>query len=140
MSQSTSELPEAHGLVALIPRGRNGRRLGLSIGFLFAEDPIRRFGQVPGHCPDGLRVALALGDAVVESTDVAVRLASAHEADRVPGFDERPLEVAVDVPAEPTEAGLSPTGVDPRRRPRIRGQALGGWGTRHCAHLKHDAD
>src|SRR2546425_6680064 len=104
MSQSTSELPEAHGLVALIPRGRNGRRLGLSIGFLFAEDPIRRFGQVPGHCPDGLRVALALGDALVESTDVAVRLASAHEADRVRGFDERPLEVAVDVRAEPTEA------------------------------------
>src|SRR2546425_9146782 len=82
MSQSTSELPEAHGLVALIPRGRNGRRLGLSIGFLFAEDPIRRFGQVPGHCPDGLRVALALGDALVESTDVAVRLLSAPEGER----------------------------------------------------------
>src|SRR5512134_2063729 len=114
MSQSTSELPRAHGLGALIPRGRTGRQLGLTIGFLLAEDPIRRFGQMPGHRPDGLRVALAQGDALVESTDVAVRLASAHEADRVGGFDEGPLEVAVDVRTEPTEARLAAARVDAR--------------------------
>jgi hypothetical protein len=51
-------------------------------------------------------MALAPGDALVEVTDVAVRVAAAHQTDRVCGFDERPLEVAVDVGAEAPVAPL----------------------------------
>src|SRR4029450_3379254 len=100
MSQSTLERPGAHGEVALIPCRRNGWRLGFSIRFLFAEEPIRGFGEMPRHGADGLRMALAPGDALVEATGVAVRVAAAHQTDRVRGFDECPFEVAVDVGAE----------------------------------------
>src|SRR4029453_477792 len=106
MSQSTLELPGAHGEVALIPCRRNGGRLGLAIRFLFAEEPIRGFREMARHGADGLRMALALGDALVEATDVAVRIAATHQTDRVRGFDEGPLEVAVDVGAEPPVARL----------------------------------
>jgi hypothetical protein len=95
---------------------------------------------MPGQRPDGLRVALAPGDAFIESTDVAMRLASPQEADRVGGFDERPLEVAVDVRAEPTEASLAAAGVDAGRRARIGGQFLGGGESRDVAHLERDHD
>jgi hypothetical protein len=46
-------------------------RSRVPVGFLFAQDPKRRFGQVPGQRPDGLGVALAAGDAVAQATDVA---------------------------------------------------------------------
>src|SRR5918996_565580 len=140
MSQSTVELPGAQGPPALIPRGRNGRCLRFPIGFLFAEDPIRRFGQMPGHGPDGLRVALAPGYAVIEATHMAVRRAPAPDADRVRGFDERPFEIAVDVRAGRTEAGLAAARVDARRGPRIGGQLLGGAKPRDVAHLEGDHD
>jgi hypothetical protein len=71
--------------------------LRFPIGFVFAEDPKRRFGQMPGHGPDGLRVTLALRDAVIEATHMAVRRAPARDADRVRGFADRPFEIAVDV-------------------------------------------
>jgi hypothetical protein len=45
---------------------------------------------MPSHGADGLRMALAPGHALVEATDVAVRVAAAHQTDRVRGFDERP--------------------------------------------------
>src|ERR671919_2965640 len=88
MSQSKLELPGAHGEVALIPCRRNGGCPGLSIRFLFAEEPKRGLGEMPRHGADGLRMALAPGDALVEATDVAVRVAAAHQTDRVRGFDE----------------------------------------------------
>jgi hypothetical protein len=69
-----------------------------SIGLPFAQDPIRRFGQMSGHCPNGLRVALAPGDAVIETAHVAACRAAPRETDRVRRFDERPLEVAVGCP------------------------------------------
>src|SRR5438552_4165898 len=97
----------SHGLSALIPRGRNGRCLGFPIGLLFREDPIGCFGQMAGHGPDRLLVALAPGDAFVEARDVAAGRAAAIETDRVGGFDEGPLEVAVDVWAGRPEARLS---------------------------------
>src|ERR687891_2511421 len=100
MSQSKLELPGAHGEVALIPCRQNGGCLGLSIRFLFAEEPRCGLGEMPRHGADGLRMALAPGDALVEATGVAVRGAAAHQTDRVRGFDECPCEVAVDVGAE----------------------------------------
>ena len=101
MSQSKVGLSGAHGLSALIPRRRNGRCRGFSIGLLFSEDPVGRFGQVSGRGADGVRMALAPGDALVEATDVAARRAAAIEADGVRRFDEGPLEVAIDVGAGP---------------------------------------
>src|ERR671919_250129 len=70
MSQSKVGLSGAHGLSALIPRRRNGRCRGFSIGLLFSEDPVGRFGQVSGHGADGLLMALAPGDALVEAAGV----------------------------------------------------------------------
>src|ERR687892_479769 len=111
MSQSKLELPGAHGEVALIPCRRNGGCPGLAIRFLFAEEPKRGLGEMPRHGADGLRMALAPGDALVEATDVAVRGAAAHQTDRVRGFDECPFEGAVDV------GGEGPLG--PRVTPRV---------------------
>src|SRR5712692_10582805 len=118
----------AHAIVALIPRGRNGGRFRLPIRFLFAEHPVGRFRQMPGHRADGLRVALAPGDALVQAADVALRRAPARDADRVRGFDERPFQVAVDVRPEPPVTGLPAARVDARRGARIGGQLLGGGG------------
>src|SRR3989442_2226126 len=87
----------SHGLSALIPRRRNGRRLWFPIGLLFREDPKGRFGQMARHGPDRLLVALALGDALVEASDVAARRAAAIETDRVGRLDEGSLQGAVDV-------------------------------------------
>src|SRR3989442_5175868 len=108
----------SHGLSALIPRGRDGGGLWFAIGFLFREDPIRRFGEMAGQGPDGLLVAFARGDALVEASDVAVRGAAAIEADRVGGFDEGPLEIAVDVGAGRAETRLPTPGLGPRRPAR----------------------
>src|SRR5919204_6333423 len=126
MSQSKVGLSGAHGLSALIPRRRNGRCLRFPIGLLFSENPVRCFGQVSGHRADGLLVALAPGDALVKTTDVTVRRASAIEADGVGGFDEGPLEVAIDVRPGRPEADLAAAGVDARRGARVGGQLLGG--------------
>jgi hypothetical protein len=91
------ELLGAHGLSALIPRRRDGRCFRFAIGLLFSEDPVRRFGQMSSDRADGLLMTLAPGDALVEATDVTPRRAAAVEADCVGGFDEGPLEVAIDV-------------------------------------------
>ena len=45
---------------------------------------------MPCHGADGLGMALAPGDTLVEAADVAARAAPAHETDRVGGFDECP--------------------------------------------------
>jgi hypothetical protein len=50
---------------------------------------------------------LAPGEALVEATDVAVQVAAAHQTDRVRGFAERPLAVAVDVRARAPVAQLA---------------------------------
>jgi len=84
---------------------------------------------MPRHGADGLRMALAPGDALVEATDVAVRVAAAHQTDRVGGFDEGPLEVAVDVGAETPVAQLVTARVDAAGAPRATGELLGGWET-----------
>jgi hypothetical protein len=61
-----------------------------------------------------------------KAADVAVRVAAAHQTDRVRGFDERPFEVAVDVGAETPVAQLVPARVDAARAPRVAGELLGG--------------
>src|SRR5437899_6676905 len=119
MSQSTVELPGAQGPPALIPRGRNGRRFRFPRVLVRSEDPKRRFGQMPSHRPDGLRMALAPGDALIEATHVAVRRPPAPDADRVRGFDERPFEIAVDVRPGRTEAGLPAARVDRSEERRV---------------------
>src|SRR2546428_13323293 len=80
----------SHGLSALIPRGRNGGGVWFAIGFLFGEDPIRRFGEMAGQGPDGLLVALAPGDALVEARDVAARGAAGVWAKSGCGFGQSP--------------------------------------------------
>jgi hypothetical protein len=99
--------------------------LRFAIGLPFAQHPIRRFGQMPGHRPDGFRVVLAPRHPLVEATDVAARGAPARKPDRVRRFDERPFEVAVDVRPGRPKAGLPAAGVDARRRASIPGQLLG---------------
>src|SRR5437667_4807815 len=98
MSQSAVEPPGAQGPPALIPRGRNGRRLRFPIGFVFAEDPKRRFGQMPGHGPDGLCVALAPGNADIEATHVALRRPPAPGTRRLRRFAGSPVEMTVAAP------------------------------------------
>src|SRR4029450_3405765 len=114
------------------------RWLWFPIELLFREDPVRRFGQMAGDGPDRLLVAFAPGDALVEASAVAVRRPAAIEADGVRGFNEGPLEVAVDVGAGRTEARLPPAGVDARRRARIGGQLLGGGEACDVADLEGD--
>src|SRR5262245_50672528 len=136
MSQSKFELPGAHGEATLIPRRRHSGRLGLTIRFLFAEKPIRSSREMPRYGADSLRMALPPCDALVETTDVPLRVAPAPHTVRVGGFTEGPLEVAVDVRAEPTETRLAAAGVDAGRRAGIGGQFLGGGETRDVAYLE----
>src|SRR4030095_12053605 len=140
MSQSKVELPGAHGLSALIPRRRNGHGLRFPIGLLFREDPVRRFGQMWGDGAESFLVAFAPGDALVEATDVTARRASTIEADGVGRFDERPLEVAIDVGAGRPKAGLAAAGVDARCRARVGGELLGGGESPDVAYLERDDD
>jgi hypothetical protein len=69
---------------------------GFPIGLWLAPHPIRRFGEMPGHRPDRRRVALPPGHALIEATHVAGGRAPAGQTDRVRGFDECPLEIAID--------------------------------------------
>src|SRR5882724_4923628 len=139
MSQSKVELPGAlMGYPRLSPVDETVVVLWFPIELLFREDPVRRFGQMAGDGPDSLLVAFAPGDALVEASDVAVRRPAAIEADGVRGFNEGPLEVAVDVGAGRTEARLSTAGVDARRRARIGGQLLGGGEACDVADLEGD--
>src|SRR5262245_64238314 len=55
------------------------KRFRFPIGFVFTEDPKCRFGEMPGHSPDGLGVTLAPGEALVEATHMALRRASAPD-------------------------------------------------------------
>ena len=69
---------------------------------------------------------------------MAARRAAAIETDRVRGFDESPLEVAVDVWAGRPEARFPTAGVDARCRARISGQLLGGGEPCDIADLERD--
>src|SRR4030095_11478656 len=140
MSQSKVELPGAHGLSALIPRRRDGRCVRLAIGLLFREDTVRRLGEMAGHGADGLLVPLAPADALVEATDVTTRRAAAIETDGVGGFDEGPLEVAIDVWTGWPEAGLPAAGVDAWRGARVGSHLLGGGEPCNAADLERDHD
>src|SRR4030095_9341185 len=138
MSQSKVELPGAHGLSALIPRRRDGRCVRLAIGLLFREDTVRRLGEMAGHGADGLLVPLAPADALVEATDVTTRRAAAIETDGVGGFDEGPLEVAIDVWTGWPEAGLPAAGVDAWRGARVGSHLLGGGEPCNAADLERE--
>src|SRR6267378_1678090 len=140
MSQSTVELRRAQGNLALIPRGRHGRELRFPIRFLFAQNPKRRFRQVPGDCSDSLRVAFTAGDPLIETAYVARSRAAAGQADRVRSFDECPLEIAIDVGAGAPDPRLPAARMDPRRGPRIAGELLGRGESYDIAHLEGDDD
>src|SRR5262245_34005880 len=140
MSQSKVGLSGAHGLSALIPRRRNGRCLRFAIGLLFSEDPVRCFGQMSGQGADRLLMTLAPGDTLVEASDVTARRAATIEANGIRGFDEGPLEIAIDVRAGGSEADLAAARVDARRGARVGGELLGGGEPRNAAHLECDHD
>src|SRR5207249_8157123 len=91
-----------------------------------------------GDGPDSRLMALALSDAFVEASDVAARRAAAIETDRVRGFDESPLEVAVDVWAGRTEAGFPPAGVGAWCGASISGQLFGGGEPGDITDLERD--
>ena len=95
---------------------------------------------MPRHGADGLRMALAPGDALVEATRVAVRVAAAHQTDRVRGFDECPFEVAVDVGAEAPVAQLVTARVDAAGAAGVAGELLGGGKPGDVADLERDHD
>ena len=95
---------------------------------------------MPRHGADGLGMALAPGDALVEATGVAVRVAAAHQTDRVRGFDECPFEVAVDVGAEAPVAQLVPARVDAAGAAGVAGELLGGGKPGDVADLERDHD
>src|SRR5215470_17444395 len=127
-------------VIRAYPRRRNGRELRFALGLLFSEDPVGCFGQVSGHGADGLLMALAPGDTLVKATDVTIRRASAIEADSVGGFDEGPLEVAIDVWAGRPEAGFAAARVNSGSGARVGGQLVGGDEPRTAAHFERDHD
>ena len=128
------------GHARLSPVDETTDALGFPIGLLFAEHPIRRFGEMPGDGPDRLRVALPPGHALLEATHVAVGRAPAVQTDRGRGVDERPLEVAVDIRPRRSETSRPAARVHARRGPRIGGQLLGAGKPRDLAHLEGDHD
>jgi hypothetical protein len=71
---------------------------------------------------------------------VTARQAAAIEADCVGGFDEGPLEVAIDVWAGGPEAGLAAARVDTRCGAGVGGQLVGGGEPCNAAHLERDHD
>src|SRR5262249_15048791 len=97
-----------------------------------------RFGQVPGYCTDGLRVALPTGDTFIKTTDVTSGRTPTGQADRVRRLDECPFEIAVDVGASRPEAHLPAARVDTGGRARVAGQLLGGRKSSDLPDLKGD--
>jgi hypothetical protein len=69
-------------------------------------------------------MALAPGDALVEATDVAVRVAAAHQTERGRGFDEGPFEIAVDVGTEAPVAQRATGRVDAAGTSGVAGELL----------------
>jgi hypothetical protein len=103
---------ELRGISRLSPVDDTAEFLWFTIRFFFAQDPVRRFGQVPGYCTDGLRVALPTGDAFVKTTHVTRGRTPTGQADRIRRLDECPFEIAVDVRARRPEAHLPAARVD----------------------------
>src|SRR5262245_16045027 len=95
---------------------------------------------MPRHGAAGFRMALASGDALVEARDVAVRVAAAHQTDRVGGFDEGPLKVAVDVGAEAPVAHFVSTRMDAAGAAGVARELLGGGKPSDVADLEGDHD
>ena len=75
--------------------------LRLAVGFAFAQHPIACLGQMAGDGDDGASVALAGSEASIQQADVAFAV-GAQMRGAGGGFDEGPLEVAVDVAAGST--------------------------------------
>src|SRR5262245_39574798 len=84
------------GHARLSPADETADALGFPVGLLFAEHPIRRFGEMPSYGPNRLRVALPPGQALIEATRVAVGRPPAMQTDRVRRCDECPVEIQAD--------------------------------------------
>jgi hypothetical protein len=87
MSQSCPELHELMRLAALIPRGRNGGGLRFPVRFLFAEDPVGGFGQMPG--PGAPGVGPVTATAFVATVDDVRRFRGAHQVEAYLGLVPR---------------------------------------------------
>jgi len=140
MSQSTASFEELRGRARLSPVDDTADALGFPIDLLFAEHPIRRFGEMPSHGLDRLRAALPPARRSLEATHVAVGPAPAMQTDRVRRFDERPLEVAINIRPRRSEPALPAARAHARRGPRIGRPPLGARKPRDIAHIEGNHD
>src|SRR5262249_51939569 len=110
--------------------------LGFPIGLLFAEHPIRRFGEMPSHGPDRLRVTLPPGRALMEASPGAGGRPPEIQTERVRRFDDPPLGVGVPTGPRRPDPALPAARVHARRGPRIGRQSFGARKPRDIAHLE----
>lgn len=92
------------------------------------------------HRSDGLGMASPAGEVLVESADVAPGVPAAVQVGHVRGFHERPLQVPIDVRAQPAAARVPARGADARRGAGAAGQSLGIREAADVAHLERDHD
>lgn len=91
------------------PRRGRTRRLGrLSIRFPLRQHPVRGLHEMARHRSDGLGMASPAGEVLVESADVAPGVPAAVQVGHVRGFHERPLQVPIDVRAQPAQRVFPP--------------------------------
>jgi hypothetical protein len=88
-------------------RGRNRLLLRFPIRFPLFQNPIRSLRQVTSHRAHRLLVTLALTDPQVKPTDMSIRSTAMKQTDDIPGFNECPLEVTIDIRSKLSIAGLT---------------------------------
>ena len=87
-------------------RGRNRLLLRFAIRLPLFQSPIRSLRQVTCHRAHCLLVTLALADPQVKPTDMSIRLTAMKQTDDIPGFNECPLEVSIDIRSKLSIPGL----------------------------------
>jgi len=125
MVRSVSRLPEL---------GRRVVGLRLAVGLTLAQHPIACLGEVPGDGDDGSPMSLAGSESSIEQADVAFAI-GAQMRRAGGGFDECPLEIAVDVVAGAAVTGMAARGDDARHEAGVAGQVFGSGETFDVADL-----
>ena len=97
---------------------------GRAVGFTLAQHPVACLGQVSGDGDNGATVALFGREALIEQSDVSFAV-SAQMGGAVGGFDEGPLEIAVDVAADAAVVCVASGGNHAGHKAGITGQVFG---------------